>query len=65
MFSIPSDERTSAVPVGSDSVALLQLKEKFSETTIRSVRVTILTLLPKGLAYQETRRIISKWPLTT
>jgi hypothetical protein len=47
IFRIPSDEGTSALPAGPDSIIMLQLKEKFSETTNRSVKVTVLTLLPQ------------------
>jgi hypothetical protein len=47
IFSIPSDDGTWALPAGPDSIILQQLKEKFLETTNRSVKVTILTLLPK------------------
>jgi hypothetical protein len=47
IFRIPSDEGTSVLPAGPYSMILQQLKEKFSETTSRSVRVTILTFLPR------------------
>jgi hypothetical protein len=45
IFGIPSDEGTLALPAGPDSILLQQLKEKLSETTNRSVKVTISTLL--------------------
>jgi hypothetical protein len=52
-FRISSDDGTSALPTGSDSIVLQQLKEKFLETTNRSV-ILILTLLPKDWSIRKT-----------
>jgi hypothetical protein len=59
IYRIASDEGTSTPSAGPDSIILQQLKEKFSETTNRSVKVTILTLLPKDWS---VRKIEEKFP---
>jgi hypothetical protein len=43
-----------SVPAGPDSIILQQLKEKFLETTNRSVKVTILTLLQRDWSIGKT-----------
>jgi hypothetical protein len=50
IFGILSDEGTSALPAGPDSIKLQQIKEKFSETVVSN-----LTLLPKDCSITQQK----------
>jgi hydroxylamine reductase (hybrid-cluster protein) len=56
MLRILSDEGTSALPTGPDSVMLQQLKEKCEETTNTSVKVIVLTRILKECSIRKYKK---------